>query len=536
MKTLSLISLFIILFISYESLEANTADRKNIVLIICDDLNDYIEGLGGHPQAKTPNIKQFAQEGISFTNAHSNNPVCAPSRSSFLTGIYPHTSKNLFWAKWYENPVLKNSKTIMEFFKGAGYHVAGTGKIMHHHLPDVWTEYKNKANYGPFASKNKKWTSHPSVPKPFSNIGAIDGSFAALENIPYENDGDPSSGWVSGKFNKNGQVPFKIDLSTGERDLTPDEENAKWASNWLKENSNLEQPFFLAVGFIRPHTPLHVPQKYFDKHPLETLQLPNILENDSDDTLLQTVLKKTTKGYRYYDMICESYGDKKTALLKFTQAYLASVSFVDDCVGEILKSIKANNLSDNTIIVFTSDHGWSMGQKDFLFKNSPWDESTRVPLIIKDPSNNYAGYTIPNAVSLIDIYPTLIDLVDLDSDNRKNENGASLDGFSLKPFIDDPLNGKWEGPDFALSMIYSGEQSLNPIKANKKKDPSYQHWSLRFNDWRYIRYNTGAEELYNLKEDPREWKNIAEENPEETQKFKKMLEDTLGQKLVTIMN
>jgi iduronate 2-sulfatase len=534
MKLSNFIYFFAIFLLGVLPLKADSVDRKNIVLIICDDLNDYIEGLGGHPQAITPNIKQLAHEGISFTNAHSNNPVCAPSRSSFLTGIYPHTSKNLFWAKWYENPVLKNSKTIMEFFKDAGYYVAGTGKIMHHHLPDVWTEYKNKANYGPFASKNKKWTAHPSVPKPFGDIGAIDGSFAPLEDIPYADDDDPSSGWISGKWNKDGPVPFKINLTTGERDLTPDEENAKWAANWLKENSSLEQPFFLAVGFIRPHTPLHVPQKYFDKYPLDTLKLPTILENDSNDTLLQTVLKRTTKGYKYYDMLCESYGDRKTALLKFTQAYLASVSFVDDCVGEILKSIKANHLSDDTIIVFTSDHGWSMGQKDFLFKNSPWDESTRVPLIIKDPNNHHAGATISKPVSLIDIYPTLVDLTDINEDNRKNEYGASLDGFSLRSFIENPLNEKWEGPDYALTMVFSGEQSLNPIKPHEKKNPAYQHWSLRFENWRYIRYNTGAEELYHIKKDPREWNNIADKNPSLTQKFKSDLEAALKQELFTL--
>ena len=534
MKLSNFIYFFAIFLLGVLPLKADSVDRKNIVLIICDDLNDYIEGLGGHPQAITPNIKQLAHEGISFTNAHSNNPVCAPSRSSFLTGIYPHPSKNLFWAKWYENPVLKNSKTIMEFFKDAGYYVAGTGKIMHHHLPDVWTEYKNKANYGPFASKNKKWTAHPSVPKPFGDIGAIDGSFAPLEDIPYADDDDPSSGWISGKWNRDGPVPFKINLTTGERDLTPDEENAKWAANWLKENSSLEQPFFLAVGFIRPHTPLHVPQKYFDKYPLDTLKLPTILENDSNDTLLQTVLKRTTKGYKYYDMLCESYGDRKTALLKFTQAYLASVSFVDDCVGEILKSIKANHLSDDTIIVFTSDHGWSMGQKDFLFKNSPWDESTRVPLIIKDPNNHHAGATISKPVSLIDIYPTLVDLTDINEDNRKNEYGASLDGFSLRSFIENPLNEKWEGPDYALTMVFSGEQSLNPIKPHEKKNPAYQHWSLRFENWRYIRYNTGAEELYHIKKDPREWNNIADKNPSLTQKFKSDLEAALKQELFTL--
>jgi iduronate 2-sulfatase len=175
-----------------------------------------------------------------------------------------------------------------------------------------------------------------------------------------------------------------------------------------------------------------------------------------------------------------------------------------------------------------------MGQKDFLFKNSPWDESTRVPLIIKDPNNHHAGATISKPVSLIDIYPTLVDLTDINEDNRKNEYGASLDGFSLRSFIENPLNEKWEGPDYALTMVFSGEQSLNPIKPHEKKNPAYQHWSLRFENWRYIRYNTGAEELYHIKKDPREWNNIADKNPSLTQKFKSDLEAALKQELFTL--
>jgi len=106
--------------------------KPNVVLIVCDDLNDYVTGMGGHPQSMTPHLARLAQTGVAFKRAYSNNPVCAPSRASFLTGIYPHTSKNLFWDKWYENPILKNSKTIMEHFRDNGYHVAGSGKLMHH--------------------------------------------------------------------------------------------------------------------------------------------------------------------------------------------------------------------------------------------------------------------------------------------------------------------------------------------------------------------------------------------------------------------
>ena len=115
--------------------------RPNVVFIICDDLNDFGSVYGGHPQALTPRMSGFAESAVTFQHAYSNNPVCAPSRASIYTGIYPHTSNNLFWAKWFDNPVLKNSKTIMEFFKENGYYIAGTGKNEHDHRPADWSEY-----------------------------------------------------------------------------------------------------------------------------------------------------------------------------------------------------------------------------------------------------------------------------------------------------------------------------------------------------------------------------------------------------------
>ena len=150
------------------------------MLIVCDDLNDYVEGFGGHPQARTPNMKRLADSGVSFHCAHSNHPVCAPSRSSFLTGIYGHTSGNLFWAKWFQNPVLKNSKTVMEFFRENGYQVVGSGKLMHHGRPSEWDEFKHPADYGPHVFDGAARVAHPSVPAPFGLIGAVDGSFAPL--------------------------------------------------------------------------------------------------------------------------------------------------------------------------------------------------------------------------------------------------------------------------------------------------------------------------------------------------------------------
>ena len=162
--------------------------KPNIVLIMTDDLNDYNEDLKGHPQIISPNIKKLADSGVSFTNAHSNDPMCGPSRSSMITGVYPHNSSN-FWQKpWFNNDVLNNTKTIMEKFKENGYHVLGSGKILHHNKKELWSEFEHEADYGPVAykglrKKGKRGVAHPDVEKPFSAIGQIDGSYGPFKNM-----------------------------------------------------------------------------------------------------------------------------------------------------------------------------------------------------------------------------------------------------------------------------------------------------------------------------------------------------------------
>ena len=157
---------------------------------------------------------------------------------------------------------------------------------------------------------------------------------------------------------------------------------------------------------------------------------------------------------------------------------------------------------NNTIIVVTSDHGWTMGQKDYLFKNSPWEESTRVPFVIRAPGITQPGGIAEHPISLIDLYPTLVDLCELKGDTRKNVKGAPLDGHSVRPFLENPKSRSWEGPDAALTMVYAG--------GHTKMDADRQHWTLRTERWRYIRYNNGAEELYDHHNDPRDWTNLAD--------------------------
>jgi|APSaa5957512622_1039677.scaffolds.fasta_scaffold00780_3 arylsulfatase A-like enzyme len=475
--------------------------RSNVLLIVCDDLNDYVTGYNGHPQARTPHLERLAETGVSFTRAYTNNPICAPSRSSFLTGIYPHTSKNHHFDKWYRNPVLKNSRTLMAHFKQNGYHVTGSGKLMHHGRPEEWTEFKHKADYGPFWHRDGKRLAHPDVPEPYASIGCVDGSYGALEDIPSPENRAKGEGWIYGKWGKKPD-PLKVN-SADDRDPTPDERNAAWAAATIGQlaQADSDKPFFLGVGFIRPHTPLVVPRKYFDLFPLKDVKLPVRKEGDKEDTGLEKVMHDKVKGPIYFRMLQESYGGTLEGLRAFTQAYLASIAAVDDCIGQVLDALNKSRFRDNTIVVVTSDHGWNMGEKDWVFKMSLWEESCRVPLIIRAPGVARQGSKAGHPVSLVDLYPTLVDLCRLQGDTRKNDEGAQLDGHSMRPFLEDPENGTWDGPDAALSMVHSGGEYT--------KIAEMQHFSVRSRDFRYIRYNNGFEELYDHRDDSYEWDNLA---------------------------
>ena len=517
-----IIVLILSLFFAF-GCNSNTQTKPNIVLIMTDDLNDYNEDLMGHPQIISPNIKKLADSGVSFINAYSNDPMCGPSRSSMITGVYPHNSSN-FWQKpWFNNNVLNNTKTMMEKFKENGYYVVGSGKILHHNKKELWSEFEHDADYGPVAykglrKKGKRGIAHPDVAKPFSEIGQIDGSFGPFKNISsLEKDGEKIT-WAYG--GSRGYKELKY-INEDDRDLTPDEINAQWAEDKINElaESDKDAPFFLAVGFLRPHTPLIAPQKYFDMYPLEKIELANILENDMNDTFLNYVetnnVKKSEGGennstlthkqlskrsVEMYYKLKESYKKPDEGLKRFTQAYLACVTAVDDNIGQVVNAIDNSKFKDNTIIVFVSDHGWSLGEKDHIYKNSPWEESTRIPLTIRVPGLTKPNSKVNHPVSLIDVYPTLLELAGLDNNTIKNDKGKSLDGFSLKPFLKDPNTKKWDGPDGALSVVYSSDLNENT--------PSNHHYSLRTKDWRYIIYDSGKEELYNNSMDPKEWNNI----------------------------
>ncbi len=473
------------------------AQRPNVLLIMCDDLNDYSGAFGGHPQVRSPNIDKLAASGVVFTNAHSNTPVCSPSRNSLFTGVYTHKSRDFGWTPHDKQPVLKNNKLLMEYFRENGYLVAGSGKLLHNNRKHLWDDPGvDINNYGPFAYDGKELVGHPSVPEPFRSIGHVDGSFAPLSDVPRFPGRE--SGWI---YSQGGERMNYLDEDN--RDLTPDEMHAQWAAGKIRELETRDdnQPFFLGVGFVRPHTPLYAPKRFFDMFPIEELKLEPIKEDDVEDTYYRDNLPSDRKGPRYYRTIKESYSDIEIGLKHFLQAYLACIAFVDEQIGVVLDALDNSRFKDNTIVLFTSDHGWNMGEKEYLFKNSPWEESTRVPFIIRAPGEGTPGSEVNHPVSLIDIYPTLVDFCDLKGSTVKNEAGASLDGFSVRPFLKDPEFSNWEGPDGAFMVLGVGVD---------KEDLDQQTYAYRTKDWRYVLYRDGSEELYNHQNDPYEWNNLAQ--------------------------
>jgi len=497
---LSAVPFILLSFATGLQVNAQNTARPNVIFIICDDLNDYQGVFGGHPQALTPNIDRLAQSGVQFVNAQSNAPVCAPSRNSLITGVYPHHSRDYGWTLIDKQPVLKNNKTLIGLFRENGYSTLGTGKIIHGGKPhmikdfDVWGN-KLQHNYGPLYYNGEETEAHPTVPAPYSAIGPIDGSFGRLSDGGESSGKSGEKGWVYG-WDKQ---PMRY-VSDDDRDMLQDELHARWAMRQLDslEGSGSEKPFFMAIGFVRPHTPLHAPDRYFDLFPLEDLELDAWMSGDAEDTHWSGNFIDDQKGPKYYRTLLQSYnGDRELAIKHFLQAYLACVAFVDEQVGKVIDALEDSAYRDNTIVVFTSDHGWQMGEKNYLFKNSPWEESARVPMVIRAPGAK-AGARVDQPVSLIDLFPTLTDLCRLEGDHRLNPDAGPIGGFSMRPLLYG--KGRWKGPRGALTIV--GNYGLE-VATDK------QNFSYRTKRWRYIRYGDGQEELYDHTKDPNEWENLA---------------------------
>ncbi|MCW5981136.1 MAG: sulfatase [Bryobacteraceae bacterium] len=483
------------------------AAPPNVLFIICDDLNDSVEGMGGHPQARTPNIHRLMSRAVQFTNGHSANPICAPARAALFSGMYPHHSGVLDFKPFASSELLKNSVSLFEHFKNSGYDIYGAGKLYHYEkeFEHIWQNPDGSSNLGvridygpfPFNGKDANMTVvHPSLKyiedlitdheiKMWTARG--EHSFGPLEDVPSEPKYPGWHGWRA--FGK--ELRYKSDA---DRDRLPDELSAEYAAQVLSREH--EKPFMLGVGFLRPHTPLYVPQKYFDMFPVNEVQLPPYKPDDLDDC--QEFVKLILQyGFERHDLY-----NNAGLWKRFIQAYLAAVAFADEQVGRVLDALEKSPYADNTIVVFTSDHGWHMGEKNYNFKCTNWEESTRVPLVIAAPGVSRKGAACDHPVSHVDIYPTLVDLCGLPVNPNIGKSGVPLDGTSMRPFLKDPANGKWNGPDAALTVAF-GEP--------KSEGGMYHNYTVRGRRWRYTLYENGAEELYDHDNDPNEWTNLAKQ-------------------------
>ena len=429
--------------------ESTNVSAPNVLFISVDDLNDWIGCMGGHPQAKTPNLDRLAASGVLFTNAHCPAPACNPSRAAIMTGVSPNVS-GVYDNRQKMRELMPKETLIPKYFSENGYWSAGSGKILHYFTDaNSWDEYfPNKETENPFPS-----TKYPDK-RPVS--------------LP-----------------RGGDWQY-IETDWGPLDVTDEEFGGDYSvAQWIgKEVSKKhDKPFFLACGIYRPHEPWFVPKKYFDLFPLKDIQLPpGYREGDLDD--LPSEAKRRGRN-RYFAHI-----RKHDQWKRGIQGYLASIAFADAMVGRVLDALDSGPNRDNTIVVLWSDHGWHLGEKEHWQKYTAWRACTRVPLMIRVPkgSNGLKKGTQPNIVcdqpvNLVSLYPTLLELAGLP---KKETN----DGPSLVPLLNDP---KQAWPHVAVTHL---DRPGN--------------YSISDNRFRYIRYANGEQELYDIESDPFEWNNLAE--------------------------
>jgi arylsulfatase A-like enzyme len=247
---------------------------------------------------------------------------------------------------------------------------------------------------------------------------------------------------------------------------------ANWAAEQL--GSNLKKPFFLSIGFRKPHAPWHVPRKYFEMYTPDSITLPQTREDDLED--VPEIAVELASDFKRQQEIIDA-GELGNTL----QGYLASVSFVDPMIGRFLDALYSSPYAEDTIVVLWSDHGFHLGEKECWSKGTLWEESTRVPFIVSVPGLTEPGARCSRPVSLLDIYPTLIDLCGLTARDE-------LEGTSIRPLLQDP-DTPWERP--AITTL---RQDAHSVRSER---------------WRYIRYQDGSEELYDHENDEHEWTNLA---------------------------
>ena len=433
---LKLLGVIVISYICIGSAKC-IAKQYNVLLIAIDDLNDWVGCMEPDSQAVTPNIDRLSKRGVLFTNAHCQAPICNPSRTSLMLGLRPSSTGIYINKPWFRSfDKTKNRVTMAQHFKNFGYRTMAAGKIFH-------------------ASK--------------------------IDSLSFEDYG-PRPGQISDQDKRiQKDSPSKSRLwDFGPQDYDEEEYSDFRVASWCVEQLKIEkkEPFFMAVGFYRPHVPMFAPRSYFESRPLDKVRLPKVKLDDRGD-LPQAAIDLV------YNTLPPSHDWflKSDKWQKAVQSYHACVTYTDRQVGRVLDALDRSIYSDNTIIVLFSDHGFHLGEKQMWAKRSLWERSTRVPLIISLP-DGIKGGLCSKPVELLSIYPTISELCGL-------PGRADLDGVSIKALINAP-SSEWSHP-----AITTFKESNHSVRTEK---------------YRYISYADGSIEFYDHTKDPNEWVNLSSDD------------------------
>ena len=429
-------------------------DKKlNVLFIIADDLTSTGVSSYENKACKTPNIDNLAAEGVRYTRAYCQYPVCGPSRASFMSGYYPNATTTFGYVSGRKN-IGPDRKTWSQLFKDNGYYTARVSKIFHMGVPiDI-----EKGSNG--TDDEASWTER------FNSQGP---------EWKAPGDGELVQGNPDGTLPIKGGNVMTIVKADGDDLVHSDGKTAQKACELIRQLK--DSTFFLAVGFVRPHVPFVAPKSYFEPYPHEKVIMPEKVEGDWDDI--------PKRGINYVTSVNGKMNAEQEK--KAVAAYYASVAYMDAQVGKVLNTLKEEGLEDNTIVIFTSDHGFHLGEHSFWMKVSLHEESARVPLIIKVPGKKPA--VCNSFAELLDLYPTVVELAGL-------QVSEHLQGKSLVETLSNP---KYKVRDMAFSVTQGGKTFL-----------------LRDENWAYIQYDEDAAsgiELFDMKKDPKQFTNLAE-NPD----------------------
>ncbi len=442
---------------------AQAALTPNVLLLVADDLNTRL-GCYGDPAAFSPNLDRLAAQGVRFDRAYCQYPVCGASRASFLTGLRPDTIR-VFENTRHFRQTVPDAQTLPQTFMRAGYSVVRAGKLFHYNVPaGIGTEGHDDP-----ASWHR--TINPS--------GRDKAEEAALRNL-------------TPKFGLGAALAWHATAGDG-----TDHTDGLIATEVIRllerHAARPEKPFFIGCGFFRPHVPTVASKNFFDLHPVDKFRLPSApLEQ----------LAKIPAAARLLPV--PNYGLPEDQLREFIRSYYASVSLMDAQVGRVLDALDRLGLAANTIVVFLSDHGWLLGEHGGQWqKRSLFEESARVPLIIRAPGAKGNGQASRRPVELVDLHPTLAELAGLPVHPK-------LEGKSLKPLLANP-QAMWAKP--AFTQVTRNAESSITVAVDPSK-PAFMGRSIRTERWCYIEWDGGREgvELYDLQSDPGQLRNVAD-NP-----------------------